>query len=97
MYSYFDHHYFLRNSLLIHLHSFHLSYGQIFLSEERSVWRGVAPSVQVKNKATFYRGDGGAGGSTSSSALVFPAGQSGGASWTVIAPTATGRASDAVC
>jgi 2-polyprenyl-6-methoxyphenol hydroxylase-like FAD-dependent oxidoreductase len=64
------------------------------LSEGRSVWRGVAPSLQCNGQATFFRGDGGSGGSANISALVFPAGAKGGASWTVIAPTVEGRAVD---
>jgi len=59
----------------------------IFLKEERSVWRGIAPSIDCQGRATFFR-------SGTSSALVFPAGVQGGASWTVICPTMPGRAKD---
>jgi 2-polyprenyl-6-methoxyphenol hydroxylase-like FAD-dependent oxidoreductase len=60
----------------------------IFLNERRSVWRGIAPNLNCSGRATFFRGD------HLNSALVFPAGAEGGASWTVICPTVPGRAKD---
>jgi 2-polyprenyl-6-methoxyphenol hydroxylase-like FAD-dependent oxidoreductase len=60
----------------------------IFLNERRSVWRGIAPNLNCNGRATFFRGD------HLNSALVFPAGAEGGASWTVICPTVPGRAID---
>lgn len=51
----------------------------ILVSEQKSVWRGVAPNIDCHGKATFYR-------DTDRSGLVFPAGKEAGSSWTVISP-----------
>ena len=51
----------------------------VLLSEDKSVWRGMAPNIDVKGKATFYRGvatDDTAG----RSALIFPGGRNAGSS-----------------
>lgn len=60
----------------------------VLLDEEKSVWRGVAPGVDVRGVATFYKDGGGRMG------LLFPAGKGRGASWTVTAPAVPGRARD---
>jgi 2-polyprenyl-6-methoxyphenol hydroxylase-like FAD-dependent oxidoreductase len=58
----------------------------ILLSENKSVWRGVAPNVQSFGKAIFYRGE-----NDGRSALVFPGGKNAGSSWTVISDAKPGR------
>ena len=62
----------------------------ILLSENKSVWRGMAPHFNAKGRATFYRGtvdDSTAG----RSALVFPGGKGAGSSWTVISDIEDGK------
>lgn len=62
----------------------------VLLSEDKSVWRGVAPNIDAKGKATFYRGvatDDTAG----RSALIFPGGRNAGSSWTVISDVVDGK------
>jgi 2-polyprenyl-6-methoxyphenol hydroxylase-like FAD-dependent oxidoreductase len=58
----------------------------ILLSENKSVWRGVAPNVQSFGKAIFYRG-----ANDGRSALVFPGGKDAGSSWTVISNAKPGK------
>ena len=55
------------------------------LDEGKSVWRGIAETVDCDGQATFYQGDSGESG------LIFPAGLGHGSSWTVIAPAVDGR------
>mmetsp|Transcript_24372 Transcript_24372/g.36158 ORF Transcript_24372/g.36158 Transcript_24372/m.36158 type:complete len:467 (+) Transcript_24372:123-1523(+) len=64
----------------------------VLLAEEKSVWRGLAPNIDVHGKATFYRGT--ADENTQGrSALIFPGGRKVGASWTVISDLEDGKAS----
>ena len=58
----------------------------ILLSENKSVWRGVAPNVQSFGKAIFYLG-----ANDGRSALVFPGGKGAGSSWTVISNAKPGK------
>ena len=58
----------------------------VLLSENKSVWRGVAPNVQSFGKAIFYRG-----ANDGRSALLFPGGKDAGSSWTVIGDAIPGR------
>jgi salicylate hydroxylase len=58
----------------------------VLLSENKSVWRGVAPNVQSFGKAIFYRG-----ANDGRSALVFPGGKDAGSSWTVISDAKPGK------
>jgi 2-polyprenyl-6-methoxyphenol hydroxylase-like FAD-dependent oxidoreductase len=60
----------------------------IFISQGKSVWRGVTSNIDVDQKATFYRGD------KNAVALVFPSGRPQTCSWSVIAPEMAGRALD---
>ena len=60
---------------------------QLLCDEGKSVWRGIAPSVDCHGVATFYRGEAGR------SALLFPAGRSKGSAWTIITTSIDGRAS----
>lgn len=62
----------------------------VLLDEEKSVWRGISPEADVRGVATFFREAHG-----SRMGLLFPAGRGRGASWTVTAPAAPGRARDA--
>ena len=62
----------------------------VLLAENKSVWRGMAPTFNTHGKATFYRGtsdDNTAG----RSALLFPGGKGAGASWTVISDIEDGK------
>jgi len=55
----------------------------VLQAENKSVWRGLAPTISASGKATFYRG---LSDSTSAgrSGLIFPGGKNVGSSWTVI-------------
>ena len=74
---------------------------EVFVDEGRSVWRGIAPGVDARNQATFYKGGAstkmsnnrGASGAATSSAVVAPAGKDKGASWAIISPAVEGRSS----
>ena len=71
----------------------------VFTGEGRSVWRGVAPKINLGGKASFFKGGSSKGGSSkggdaTSSGVVFPAGAAEGASWAIIAPLAEGRSTD---
>jgi 2-polyprenyl-6-methoxyphenol hydroxylase-like FAD-dependent oxidoreductase len=58
----------------------------ILISENKSVWRGVAPNVQSFGKAIFY-----GGANDGRSALIFPGGKGAGSSWTVISNAKPGK------
>jgi 2-polyprenyl-6-methoxyphenol hydroxylase-like FAD-dependent oxidoreductase len=62
----------------------------ILLSENKSVWRGMAPNIPTST-ATFYRGQP-ASDTAGRSALIFPGGKNAGSSWTVISDVEDGRA-----
>lgn len=51
----------------------------VLLAENKSVWRGVAPSISTSGMATFYGGN-----DAGQSGLIFPGGKNAGSSWTVI-------------
>jgi 2-polyprenyl-6-methoxyphenol hydroxylase-like FAD-dependent oxidoreductase len=55
----------------------------ILLAENKSVWRGLAPTVSTSGKATFYTGKSG-GNTAGRTGLIFPGGKNVGSSWTVI-------------
>ena len=55
----------------------------ILLSEGKSVWRGQSPNICTSGKATFYRSAGDSN-TAGRSALIFPAGENAGSSWTLI-------------
>lgn len=62
----------------------------VLLSENKSVWRGMARNYDSRGEATFYRGA--AGDDTAGrSALIFPGGRGAGSSWTVISDVEDGR------
>jgi len=60
----------------------------ILLSEQKSVWRGMSPTLNANGKATFYRGTE-TDTSLGKSALLFPAGKGGGTAWSVISGYST--------
>ena len=60
------------------------------LSENKSVWRGMAPNIPTST-ATFYRGQQDSD-TAGRSALIFPGGKSAGSSWTVISDVEDERA-----
>jgi salicylate hydroxylase len=67
----------------------------VLVDEGKSVWRGIAPSVDLAGRGTFLRDTAARNGGRL--AVTFPAGgKAGGASWTVIRPSAKadGRAAD---
>ena len=75
--------------------------GEVFAGDGRSVWRGVAPEIDLGGTVTFFQGEGDVtdgvrvralDAATSSGGLA-PAGVAGGAAWLIIAPPATGRSS----
>ena len=57
----------------------------VLIDEHKSVWRGVTPT-STNGEATFY-----ADKNTGRSAIIFPAGKSSGASWTVISQAEAGK------
>ncbi|GFH56553.1 FAD/NAD(P)-binding domain-containing protein [Chaetoceros tenuissimus] len=59
----------------------------ILISENRSVWRGLAPNIVTKGKALYFRG------STSEGvASIFSTGKQTGSSWTIISDEVLGKA-----
>ncbi|KAJ1474245.1 hypothetical protein T484DRAFT_1833156 [Baffinella frigidus] len=65
----------------------------VLWDEGKSVWRGLAPSVDLAGQGTILQDTAATDGGRS--AVTFPAGGGGGASWTVIAPSVAGRAGNA--
>ena len=64
---------------------------QVLIDEGKSVWRGIAPGVDLKGACTFLRDMKRA--PNGALAITFPAaGEEGGASWTVTAPKVEGYA-----
>ena len=58
----------------------------ILISENRSVWRGLAPNIVTNGKALYFRGSAKEG-----VASVFPTGKQVGSSWTVISDEVSGK------
>lgn len=62
----------------------------VLLSENKSVWRGMAPHFNTRGTAAFFRGT--ADSKTAGrSALIFPGGKKAGSSWTVISDIQDGK------
>ena len=59
----------------------------VLVDEGKSVWRGIAPDVDLKGACTVLRDTNRSDGAL---AITFPAGGGGGASWTVAAPRTEG-------
>ncbi|KAJ1631144.1 hypothetical protein T492DRAFT_1144134 [Pavlovales sp. CCMP2436] len=69
---------------------------EVLIDDAKTVWRGLAPSIDVQGVATFFKEDPERPESTQGGrmALLFPAGSGKGASWTVTAPALSGHSRD---